>query len=97
MSVFLGPDPDMLLRAAQTIPNTGFLRYIGVMGADTLILTTPDVRREIFSSQSYAFEKPANVRRRFRTVTGDGLVVAEGEEHKVCHQHEGATNLAMAC
>ncbi|CZT15391.1 related to cytochrome P450 21 [Ramularia collo-cygni] len=52
-------------------------------GADTLLMVSPQARREVMSTQAYSnFERPWPARKRLQTTTGNGLLVVEGEEHK---------------
>lgn len=48
-----------------------------------MVLTSPDVLREVLVEKAYAFTKPPLARKSLRRVFGDGILLAEGDDHKV--------------
>jgi hypothetical protein len=68
---------------AKTIPNDGILRYYIVGNMERLTITSPAVLSEILVSKAYDFAKPLVIQQTLRRVLGNGILIAEGEEHKV--------------
>lgn len=54
-----------------------------VANLERVALTSPKALGELLVTKAYDFEKPELVRQSLRRVTGDGVLLAEGEEHKV--------------
>jgi hypothetical protein len=67
----------------KTMPNEDLLRYYLVGNLERVICTSPKALSEILVTKVYDFEKPELVRQSLRRITGDGILLAEGEEHKV--------------
>ena len=67
----------------RTIPNEGLLRYYIVGNLERVILTSPKALSELLVTKVYDFEKPLVARQGLRRVVGDGILLAEGDEHKV--------------
>lgn len=64
-------------------PNQDLIRYYLVANLERVILTSPKALGELLVTKVYDFEKPELVRQSLRRITGDGVLLAEGEEHKV--------------
>lgn len=75
---------------AKTIPNDGILRYYIVGNMERLTVTSPAVLREILVSKAYEFAKPLVIQQTLRRVLGNGILIAEGEEHKVGKEQQCA-------
>ncbi|KAH8688726.1 cytochrome P450 monooxygenase [Talaromyces proteolyticus] len=67
----------------ETIPNDGLIRFYLVGGRERLLVTSAKALSEILVTKASHFVKPEFVRRRLYYVTGNGLLLAEGEEHSV--------------
>lgn len=65
------------------MPNEGMLRYYIVGNLERIVLTSPKALSELLVTKAYDFEKPSTVRQSLRRVVGDGLLLTEGEEHKL--------------
>lgn len=65
------------------MPNEGLLRYYIVMNMERVILTSPKALSELLVTKAYDFEKPRTVRQSLRRVVGDGVLLTEGDEHKI--------------
>lgn len=65
------------------MPNDDLLRYYLVGNLERVLCTSPKSLSEILVTKVYDFEKPELVRQSLRRITGDGILLAEGEEHKV--------------
>lgn len=72
-----------LKKWVKTMPNEGLLRYYIVGNLERVILTSPKALSEILVTKVYDFAKPPLVRSSLRRVVGDGILLAEGDEHKV--------------
>lgn len=74
----------------KSIPNEGMIRYYMVGNLERVLLTTPRALSEVLIHKAYDFCKPELVQLQLRRVTGNGLVLAEGDEHKVCLPLDGS-------
>lgn len=72
-----------LYEASITVPNNGLLRYYRPDRLERVVVTSAQALNEILVLQASIFVKPEILRRRLRPVGGDGLLLAEGEMHKV--------------
>jgi cytochrome P450 len=63
-------------------PDADMIRYFSFGNSEAILVTGLDVFREILSSNSYSFIKPAVYEKLIRPIVGKGLVFAEGDEHK---------------
>lgn len=70
----------------QSIPNSGLIRYHGILGSERVLVTGPQGIKDILQLETYKFEKPRAVRAVLQGILGDGLVTAEGQNHKVSHR-----------
>lgn len=77
-------------RWVNEIANDGLIRYTHLFNAERLLITSPKGLGEVLVQKSYEFVKPARVRNGLGRLLGIGVLLAEGEEHKV----EFLTNLA---
>lgn len=71
-----------LVEFAKT-PNNGLVRYFGFLNQERLLLTTPDICREILFRESYKFDKLPSITALQAPVGVSRLVTAKGEFHKV--------------
>ena len=86
----------------QSIPNNGLIRYYGIMGRERVLVTDPQGVKDILQLETYKFEKPPALRTVLQGLLGDGLVTAEGQNHRVSHRffrlriniHVNRTNVA---
>lgn len=82
-SIFLETPTELLKEWTKKLPNEGLLRYYIVFNMERVILTSAKALSELLVTKAYDFEKPETVRQSLRRVTGDGVLLAEGEEHKI--------------
>ncbi|KGO41082.1 Cytochrome P450 [Penicillium expansum] len=81
---FLLETPYPQLRElALNKPNQDIIRYYMVANLERLVVTGPKALGELLVTKVYDFEKPELVRQSLRRITGDGILLAEGEEHKI--------------
>ena len=50
---------------------------------ERIILTSPESLSEVLSKKTYDFPKPEGIRESLERVTGRGVLLAEGDDHKV--------------
>lgn len=67
----------------DTFPNNGIIRYLGLFNAERLLICSPKALGEVLVKKNYEFVKPSLFRRIFSGILGEGVLLAEGEEHKV--------------
>lgn len=67
----------------RNVPNDGLIRYYMVGNLERVLLTSPKALSEVLVHKAYDFCKPELVQLQLRRVTGNGLLLAEGDEHKV--------------
>lgn len=63
--------------------NDGLIRFRVLFNQERLLLTTPDTVKEVLVNKPYDFMKPPQPSFLFRELLGNGVLVAEGAEHKV--------------
>ncbi|KAI9805943.1 MAG: hypothetical protein M1825_000557 [Sarcosagium campestre] len=66
----------------NTIPNAGLIYYTIFFNAPRVLLTTPAALAEVLQQKSYVFIKPPQFKRGISRILGDGILLAEGDEHK---------------
>ena len=66
-----------------TVPNEGLIRYTSILNQERLMLTTPQALSEVLTQNSYDYIKPAMLTNGVGRILGVGLILAEGDEHKV--------------
>ncbi|KAH9891411.1 cytochrome P450 [Xylariomycetidae sp. FL2044] len=67
----------------STIPNDGLMRYLGVFNQERVLVTGSKALSEILVTQNYNFAKPYSFRYNIGRILGVGVLLAEGDEHKV--------------
>lgn len=65
------------------MPNDGLIRYYIVGNLERVFPTSPAALREILVNNAYNFTKPQTIQQFLYPIIGHGLILAEGEEHKV--------------
>jgi len=66
-----------------TVPNDGLIRYRGLFNQERLLVTSPKALSEVLVTHSYDFQKPSSLTWSIGRILGIGLVIAEGNEHKI--------------
>ncbi|KAL2018936.1 hypothetical protein VTK56DRAFT_10230 [Thermocarpiscus australiensis] len=72
-----------MLEWVNSIPNDGLIRYLGPFNQERILITSPKALAEVLATKNYDFVKPAAIRHSIGRVLGIGVLLAEGEEHKV--------------
>ena len=74
-------------RWINSVPNDGLIRYNYYFNAERIFITKPKALAEVLVTKSYDFQKPNEARQVLGRLLGVGVLLAEGEEHKV-YQHQ---------
>lgn len=72
-------------RWINEIPNDGLIHYYNYGKSSRLMPTTPKAIAEVLVQKNYEFIKPAMIRAGIGKILGVGVLLAEGDEHKVHH------------
>lgn len=70
-------------RWINEIPNDGLIAYRFLLNRYRVLATSPEALKEILVTKSYEFTKPPATKKGLGRIFGTGLLIAEGEEHKV--------------
>ncbi|KAF4445507.1 hypothetical protein F53441_10760 [Fusarium austroafricanum] len=70
-------------RRNETVLNDGLLRYLGFLNAERIVLTSPEALHEVLVTKNYSFPKPASLRETAGRFLGLGLILSEGDAHKM--------------
>ncbi|KAF7536605.1 hypothetical protein G7Z17_g13020 [Cylindrodendrum hubeiense] len=81
--IFAEPSGIPMREWVNEIPNDGLIRYRGLLNQERLLITSPKALAEVLVTNNYAFAKPSQVRWSLGRILGVGVLLAEGEEHKV--------------
>ncbi len=68
----------------NNVPNDGLIYYTTLLNEERLLITNPQTLNEVLTTKSYEFIKPSLLRNGLSRILGTGLILAEGDEHKVC-------------
>jgi cytochrome P450 len=77
------PSTGDFLRWSNEIENSGLIRFYGAFNKECLLVTRPEVVKEVLQQKAYHFHKLQAIKNIMQQVTGYGLLVAEGDDHKV--------------
>ncbi|KAF2210486.1 hypothetical protein CERZMDRAFT_69474 [Cercospora zeae-maydis SCOH1-5] len=78
------PRGNAFLKWTDEIPNDGLIYYSGLFRATGhVMVTSPDAIREVLVTRAYDYVKPEIGRKFLEQTTGRGLIVVEGDEHKL--------------
>ncbi|KXX81914.1 Cytochrome P450 734A6 [Madurella mycetomatis] len=67
----------------NSVPNDGVIRYLGPFNLERLFITSPKALAEVLVTKNYDFSKPYQFRFTIGRLLGIGVLLAEGDEHKV--------------
>lgn len=76
------PSGVPMLDWATNIPNEGLVRYKVPLNQERVMPTTAKALSEVLVTRNYDFEKPAMIRWSLGRILGNGILMAEGDEHK---------------
>ncbi|EFX03479.1 cytochrome p450 monooxygenase [Grosmannia clavigera kw1407] len=75
-------DMENIRKWAATVPNDGLLRYYLAGNLERVLVIGPQALEEVLVSKVYAFPKSESLRIKLQRFTGNGILLAVGEEHK---------------
>lgn len=67
----------------NSVPNDGLIYYTSLFNGARLLPTSPQALNEVLVTKNYEFIKPQMLRNGLGRILGTGLVLSEGDEHKV--------------
>ncbi|KAE8442148.1 hypothetical protein EG329_003799 [Mollisiaceae sp. DMI_Dod_QoI] len=85
---FIKPhNADEVLEFMDTIPNNGFIRFLDMFNTEVITITEPKLVAEFLGVKHDHFTKRTKVKKILESILGNGLVVAEGKDHKYQRKH----------
>ena len=79
----VGDPYETMKKWTATVPNDGLIRYYIASNVERVAVVGTKALSEVLVQKAYDFEKPEMIRAALARVTGVGILLAEGEEHKV--------------
>ncbi|KAL2702684.1 hypothetical protein AAEP93_006982 [Penicillium crustosum] len=80
---FLLEAPYLKLReSVKNRPDHGLIRYYMIANLEIVAVTSPKALGEVLVTKVYDFQNHELVRQALRRIAGDGILFAEGEQHK---------------
>ncbi|KAK5083922.1 hypothetical protein LTR05_006429 [Lithohypha guttulata] len=73
---------EPMRRWTNTIENDGMIRYLGFFNRERILLTKPKALSEVLNTKNYEFQRPGLLLRGIKAILGEGLLLAEGDDHK---------------
>ncbi|KAJ9259222.1 hypothetical protein DTO195F2_5039 [Paecilomyces variotii] len=83
VSFFVDTPFEPMRKWARSMPNDGLIRYYTVGNLERVFPTSTAALREVLVNKAYDFAKPRIIQQFLYPIVGHGLLLAEGEEHKV--------------
>ena len=83
LEIMRRPTGDPHRQWIEETPNPGLYRYSHLFGSTRVCLTSPKVMAEVMVQKNYDFIKPTQIQAALSRVLGHGVLIAEGDEHKV--------------
>ncbi|USW58659.1 Putative cytochrome P450 [Septoria linicola] len=78
------PKGSAFLKWMDTIPNEGLIYYAGFFRSKPHVFAaSPEAMREVLITHAYDYKKPELGRKFLEQTAGRGLLVVEGNEHKI--------------
>lgn len=81
---------ELLLDIVQQVPNDGIVA-LRELTDNRLLITKPSVLADLLVHRPYDFEKPANMRKFLGSLVGNGLITAEGDNHRFIKRNSQST------
>jgi hypothetical protein len=69
----------------DTVPHEHFFRILDFFNKEIVILTDPKAITQPYQTDSYEYVKSVNMKKIIEQFLGNGLVVAEGQDHKASY------------
>ncbi|RDI77434.1 hypothetical protein Vi05172_g12537 [Venturia inaequalis] len=64
------------------VPHNGLIRYFGLFNRERILIASPEAAKDLLATSTYKFIKPELQHILAYNVTGHGLLIQEGTEHK---------------
>lgn len=77
------PSGHPMLDWIESVPNDGIIYYRHWFNRERVLLTNPTTLGEVLVTKNYEFVKPSFLRTSLGRILGVGILLAEGDEHKV--------------
>lgn len=65
------------------MPHNGLIRYRHLFNRERVLVASPKALGEVLVTRNYEFIKPPQLRNGLGRILGVGILLAEGDEHKV--------------
>jgi hypothetical protein len=75
--------PPEVLDLIDTVPHDRFFRYLDIFNKEIVVPTDAKVIAEVYQTKSDDYTKPSKGKLILEKVLGNGLIIAEGQDHKV--------------
>jgi cytochrome P450 len=79
----MGLEYDRAREWTRTIPNNGLIRYYMAANIERVLVVGQEALSEILVSKVYDFPKSESLRIKLLRFTGNGILLAEGDEHRM--------------
>ena len=86
-SFFAILSPPQILELMDTVPHEHFFRVLDVFNREVVIITDPKAIAQPFQADAYDYVKSVNGKKILEAILGNGLINAEGQDHKVRLSH----------
>lgn len=80
-------DSNEILELMDTVPNNGFIRFLDMFNSEIVTITDPKLVTEFLGVKADHFTKRPKLKKILESILGNGLVVAEGKDHKYQRKH----------
>ncbi|KAI9640865.1 hypothetical protein NHQ30_010706 [Ciborinia camelliae] len=77
------PTGEPMLDWIREVPNDGIIRYLGMLNSERVMVTNAKALSEVLTTKNYDYVKPSALRIGIGRLLGIGVLLAEGDEHKV--------------
>ena len=77
------PTGTPMRRWINEVPNNGLIHYNMVFNQERILITSARALGEVLVQKNYEFIKPSQVRAGLGRILGVGILLAEGDEHRV--------------
>ncbi|KAI0204029.1 cytochrome P450 [Astrocystis sublimbata] len=62
--------------------HKGLVRYRTIINTERILVAAPETLAEVLTTKTYHFQKPPVIVTALKGIAGDGILLAEGDEHK---------------
>jgi len=82
--IFEDPTGEPQREWVDSVPHDGVIYYRWLFNEPRVLVASPKALGEVLVQRSYDFVKPEKLRNGLGRLLGVGVLLAEGDEHKVC-------------